>query len=65
MQIPVTAYTNTEENKTDNFTGCWRKEKKQKNLFLAILPFDTLLAVRKSEKNKNKKNIKAVWGNTG
>lgn len=35
--------------------------KKSKNLFLAILAFDTLLAVTKSEK-LNKKRFKTVWG---
>lgn len=37
------------------------------NLFLAILPFDTLLAVTKSEKiklkkQKKKQKIKQYWG---
>lgn len=50
MQISVIAYTNTEENKKQIILQGAGDEKKLKNLFLAILAFDTLLAVTKSEK---------------
>lgn len=38
--------------------------KKSKNLFLAILAFDTLLAVTKSEKLNKKKSLKQYGGKT-
>ena len=63
MQISVIAYTNTEENKKQIILQGAGEEKKMKNLFLAILAFDTLLADTKSEeKNKNKKKFKTVQG---
>lgn len=59
MQISVIAYTNTEENKKQLILqGAGDEKKTLKNLFLAILAFDTLLAVTKSEK-KNQKQKKS------
>lgn len=66
MQISVIAYTNTEENKKQIILQGAGEEKKIKNLFLAILAFDTLLADTKSDEKKikiiKKKSLKQYRG---
>lgn len=67
MQIPVIAYTKSEANKTDNFTGCWRREKKtEKIYFCQFYLLIRNLQLENREKNTIKKKIlEAVRGNTG